>query len=171
MSKVFYLKQPRTEAEIAAQIDRLSEEIAEKIDSYESDTSDNNPYAEFVRSIGYGEGEIDLDGIMRVDNDLWAELRKLSEAELKELIDACSDIEIHSSYYSPDETVFAHSIGEVELFLSEAPYCQEISDALDAYFPYPESEVCYVDLSGTVVCLVLDTEAAWEYLERLNKAA
>ncbi len=93
--------------------------LAEKLDNearFCSDyaLSEDSPVAEFVQSFGYGDGEMDLDGL---DDDIRDQVYKLksflSRESFRKVMESCCALEFGDSY-RVENTIYAMEIGETE---------------------------------------------------------
>jgi hypothetical protein len=164
------------------QTDRL-DSIVEQIDSIaksaeEYATSAEGSYADFVGSIGYGDGDIDLS---RIDDDRVKEfLQSMSEKEQMTWLkqnDSCLSVESVGIHIVANE-IFSVIVGEIEeqlpddltdelekLTLAEACY---VADEVDGCYLGNTSYI-HVNCDYDRVVLVLDTDAAIEAIESENE--
>ena len=132
-------------------------------------TNDNTAYEEYVSSIGYGEGWIDLDLSNITDQDVAEALADLKTAKeydkLKLIILDCIDV-IESDTYIIDNEVFGVVIGEICCDLTNLltpdeldSVTQEQLEELDGEY-FRNNYLVYADRNYERVVAVLNLDAA-----------
>lgn len=120
-------------------LDSLAERVNDiaqyEIEYYEDNT--DNSVAEYVASIGYGDGEIRLYDL---DDNIKSILKGLSKADQKELILKSADLYYSTNFYAVENSVFSCQVGERELELDS-----DINQELEAL---TEEEFNYVKLKS-----------------------
>ena len=148
----------------------IQSEIEEAIEDYIANQDeyyledDSNPYADYVKTLGYGEADLD-DIIKQLGRNRWSEsnlelLKEIDEKELYNILDYVGEVKLYRNH-SPDG-IFSIGLGEVEI---------DINHILDEFVvKYPNinlgyGTIAYCSLEGYGWSLQVEEEAFERYID------